>query len=78
MDVEVLQCQQLHAAYLVESTEAKFTVLVAIVDVTVGEVVQDTSSEGLPPFPANFFVDKSVSLCNLKVGWIFDQTCVRK
>jgi hypothetical protein len=39
MDVEVRQSQKLHAAYLVKSTEAKFAVLVAVVDVTVGKVV---------------------------------------
>jgi len=78
MDVEVRQCQKPHAADLVESPEAKLAVLVAVMDVAIDEVVQDTRSEGLPRFPVDVFVDESMGLGELEVGWIFNQMHVRK
>ena len=76
MDVEIRQSRQVQAVELVEPAEAKFSVLVAVMVVPVGEVMEDITPETSPVFPFDGFSDKAVGLGDFQVGRIFDQACV--
>jgi len=78
MDVKVRQSQQVQAIDLVEPAQAKFSVFVAVMVVSVGEVVEDFASEALPLLPFDALVDETVGFGYLEVGRICDQTGVRQ
>ena len=78
MDIKVRQRESLHAVYLVEPTEAKLSILVAVVHFTGSKVVQQLVSKVLPTLPGDTLFDQPSTLSNIEVGGMLHQWCIRK